>query len=155
MRQLSLSLILLLAGAAGCTRSNLTIDGDGGDCLSCQGDLSRVHDGSTNTDGPHLGGDLGDHLHDMSEPPDMTRRPPPPDGGMVCEPTCGACQGRGACCGNRCCGAGEWCDANQQCRCGTGKACSQGDTCTTAGPIQPGGGRCGGICCGVTGPCPL
>lgn len=151
MRYFVLSLFLL-AGAAGCTRSNLSLVEDGGGagqdlagCTTC-GDSGSAHDGAV---------DSGSGLHDLSAPPDL-RKPPPPDGGMVCTPTCGQCQGRGACCGNHCCALGEWCDSNNECRCGGSAGCTNGNICATGGPIGPGGNTCGSICCGSPGsPCPL
>ncbi|HEY7954028.1 MAG TPA: hypothetical protein VII38_02010 [Polyangia bacterium] len=151
MRHLTFSTLLAfaLACAAGCTRSNLSIDGDGGDCLNCNTDLAVHHDG----------GDHHDGAIDLSRPGrDLSRPAEDLSGPRTCVSTCSHCGSGGACCPgapNGCCASGEWCD-NGKCRCGQNEACTQGDICATAGPIGgPGTSQCGSICCGATGPCPL
>jgi hypothetical protein len=77
-------------------------------------------------------------------------------GGRSCAATCNRCV-NGVCCGNACCGVGEWCDTSTlTCRCGDHAACTNGNTCQRGGPIGPGEGFCGTLCCGSAGsPCPL
>jgi hypothetical protein len=94
------------------------------------------------------GGDLGGAV-DLATPPG--------DGPRVCSGNgCAACNGAVVCCGNSCCAAGEWCDSvTSTCRCGDRAGCPSGQTCAHGGPIGPGTGSCGSICCGNGVPCPL
>jgi hypothetical protein len=64
----------------------------------------------------------------------------------------------GPACGSGCCGAGEQCDpSTDTCMCGSGPRCTGANMCAAGGPVMPGGGICGIICCGAPGgpPCPL
>jgi hypothetical protein len=55
-------------------------------------------------------------------------------------------------CGAVCCKRGEHC-VNGTCQCGTRAACGSGDLCEAPGPVTS--DRCGSLCCGASGPCPL
>jgi hypothetical protein len=142
--------VLLTVFLTACSTNSLP-NGDGGGRTM---DLSAADLTASGT--MDLAADLTATGTDLLSPVDLASvdlAGPPP--GETCVSTCNRCSG-GGCCGAACCAAGEWCDATLTCRCGTGPACAPNLICARGGPVMPGGGQCGFVCCGdATHPCPL